>query len=697
MSRDIRDWLGELGLERYAEAFEENELDIDLLIDLSDADLKDLGVTAMGHRKKLLRAIEALSATSTPEKDNGEAAAASGESVPSPSAEAERRQLTVMFCDLVGSTQLSERLDPEDLRTVIAAFQEECARVISGFDGYIARYMGDGILIYFGYPQAHEEDAERAVRAGLGIVEAVAALRDRLEHMPQVRVGIATGLVVAGDIIGEGASEERAVLGETPNLAARLQGLADPDTVVVSPATWRLVDGLFEGDDLGPQPIKGLAGTTNTYRVRSQSDASSRFEASVARGLTPLVGRDEEIGLLMRRWEQARDSEGQVVLLSGEAGVGKSRIVRGLQERLENEHKNRILYQGSPYHENSALYPAIVQLERALRFERSNDAEQKLAKLEALLAELALPTDEYASLLAAVLSLPAERYPAIEASPQLLKQKTLEALLSVVEATTRQTPVLMVVEDAHWIDQSTSQLLDLLIGRIFSLRVLLIINHRPQFQPPWGGHAQVTMLGLNRLSHKDCAAMVADVAGTHNLSDEVVRQIVNRTDGIPLFVEELTKMLLESRLDGDGEIGDQGPPSAIPASIHDSLTARLDRLGPAKEMASLAAMLGRTFSHDLLAAVSPLDDAELEEAVSRLVAAELIHRRGVATEVVYEFKHSLVQDAAYQSLLKSSRQQHHARIARVMEESFPEMVNHEPEVLAHHFTQAGRVARAVDY
>jgi predicted ATPase/class 3 adenylate cyclase len=623
---------------------------------------------------------------------------AQGEAAPE-APEAERRQLTVMFCDLVGSTALSERLDPEDLREVIHTYQECCAGVIGRFEGYIARYMGDGLLVYFGYPQAHEDDAERAIRAGLGIVEAVGELRPREDLKLEVRVGIATGLVVAGDHIGAGASEEKAVVGETPNLAARLQGLAEPDTVVIAPSTYRLAGELFVCDDLGPQHLKGITEPVPAFLVRQAGPAPSRFDATHAAGMTPLVGREEEINLLLNRWNQAKDGDGQVILLSGAAGVGKSRIVRSFRQRLEDELRNRVLYYCSPFHQNSAFYPAINQLERGLRFVKEDGPAAKLDKLEAVLGELGLPVPEIAPLLASLLSLPVgDRYPAPPLAAEELKKKILEALIAVFEAMASLDPVLIVVEDLHWIDPSTLELLSLLIEHLGLARVVLLLTFRPEFDQPWGDHAHITGLTLNRLSRRESAAMIARVAGGKAVPEEVLGEIVAKTDGVPLFVEELTKTVLESDLLEEAEdryvLSGPLPPLAIPASLQDSLMARLDRLAPVKEVAQLAATLGRTFSHELLAAVSSLKGENLEDALSQLLNAGLIYRHGLPPAVTYEFKHALVQDVAYQSLLKGSRLQFHERIAHALEERFPET---EPELLAHHFTEAGLTEQAVGY
>jgi len=627
------------------------------------------------------------------------------ETVRPPSADAERRQLTVMFCDLVGSTALAERLDPEELRDLLAQYQDACARVINRYEGHVARYVGDGLLVYFGYPLAHEDDAARAVWAGLGIVDVIADLEIKVATVRvdlAVRIGITTGLVVAGDI-GEGERvEEKAIVGETPNLAARLQTLAQPNTVVIGVSTQRLVDGLFECEDLEPQQFKGIAKPVTPYLVRAPTDARSRFEATVQRGLTPLVGREEEIDLLLKRWEQAKEAEGQLVLLSGEAGTGKSRIIESFHGRLEGQPHSRVLYYCSPYHQHSAFYPSIEQLQRGLCFEKNDAPLQKLAKLDTVLGYLNLPAKDFGAVLASFLSLPAnERYPPLALSPDERKRRILEAMVAMIEAMTSGQPVLMVLEDAQWIDPSTLELMTLLIDQLRSRRVLILVAFRPEFEPPWSGYTHVTTLRLNRLSYKECVAMVTKVTGGKTLPQEVLDQIVAKTDGVPLFIEELTKNLLES-----GLLAEQGnrlvlsgplPPLAIPATLQDSLMARLDRLARVKDVAQMAATLGRTFSHELLAAVAQLKEDTLNDALAQLVAAGLIFRRGLPPEASYEFKHALVQDSAYQSLLKSTRQQYHQRIARVLEERFPQVVESQPELLAHHYTTAHLLEKAIGY
>jgi class 3 adenylate cyclase/predicted ATPase len=617
----------------------------------------------------------------------------------------ERRHLTVMFCDLIASTALSERVDPEELRELLGTYQDTCSRVIEGFGSDIARYIGDGLLVYFGYPQAHEDDARRAVHAGLGVVQALAPLMQRLaeryDHRSGVRIGIHTGLVVAGDI-GSGSGEALAIVGETPNLAARLQAMAPPDSVLISADTHALVEGLFVCEDLGERSVKGLSRPIRIYRVQGESDLASNFEVRASRGLTPLVGRDEEIALLRKRWQQAKEGEGEVVLLSGEAGIGKSRIVRGFQDGLAAEPCRQILFYGSSYYANSAFHPLIEQGERWLGFEKDDSVDQRLDKLDRRLARLGLTSPETAFLLASLLSLSAERrYPALELSPPMMKKRTLEALVAVMEAMAHEEPVLIVVEDVHWVDPSTLEFLTLLIDRLQSHRILLLITYRPGFTPPWQAFPHVTAFALNHLSRRESVQMIARLTDGKGLPEEVREQIVAKTDGVPLFVEELTKTVLESGLVAyTGErytLSGPLPPLAIPVSLQDSLMARLDRLAVVKDLAQLGAVLGRSFSHELLAAVSPLSEAELNKALNQLVQAELIYRRGLPPDVTYEFKHALVQNTAYESLLKSVRQQHHNKIAGVLCSRFPETVANEPELLAYHFTEAGLTVQAIEY
>src|SRR3984893_759105 len=640
---DVAEWLRGLGLEQYAPAFRDNDIDAEVLRRLTGEDLRELGVRSIGHRRRVLDAISALGAALADVPSTG-----SPPDVPA-QAEAERRQLTVMFCDLVGSTALSAQLDPEDLREVIGAYHRAVSKIIAEADGFVSRYMGDGVLVYFGYPQAHEDDAERAVRAGLGAIDAVSHLDIKFVKL-QARVGIATGLVVVGDLIGEGSAQEQSVVGETPPLPPRLQTLAEPDTVVIAAGTRRLVGDLFEYRHLGAVELKGIAAPVPAWQVLRPSLVESRFEALRGSALTRLVGRDEEIALLLRRWARAKAGAGQVVLISGEAGIGKSRIAAGLEERLLAEPYLRLRYFSSPYHQDSALFPFVDQLGRVAGFARDDEPAIKLEKLEGLLARAASPEEDVA-LLADLLSLPpSERYPLPDLSPQRKKERTLEALIRQLERFAGQQPVVMVLEDAHWIDPTSRELLDLTVERVRSLPVLLIVTFRPEFQPPWTGQPQVTTLTLNRLDRRDRTALVLQISGGKALPAEVVDQIVDRTDGVPLFVEELTKSVLESGLlreQADRYVLDRAlPPFAIPTSLHDSLMARLDRLASVRLVAQIGAAIGREFSYALLRAVSRLPEDELQAALGRLVASELVFQRGTPPDAVYSFKHALVQDAA---------------------------------------------------
>jgi class 3 adenylate cyclase len=641
---DVEHWLQGLGLAQYARTFAENDIDLEVLPHLNEQDLEKLGVS-LGHRKKLLHAIGALSAGSQSLRAGPaaeEAQAGSGRS-----AEAERRQLTVMFVDLVGSTELAARLDPEDMGQVIRAYHGCCTEVVARWDGHVAKYMGDGVLAYFGWPQAHEDEAERAVRAGLAITTAVGQLSNPGGELLAARTGIATGLVMVGELIGEGAAREQAVVGETPNLAARLQALAAPGSVVISQGTRRLVGGLFELADLGPQRLKGFAEPLSAWRVEGEGRAEGRFEALHGKHLTPLVGREHELGILLERWAWAKDGDGQVVLLSGEPGIGKSRVIRTFRERLGDEPYTPLSHFCSPYHTNSALHPIIAQLERAAAFARADESEARRAKLENLLGQATEHLDEAVPLIGALLGLPADaRYPALNLSPQRQKQRTLEILIEQLAGLARDRPVLELYEDLHWVDPSTLELLDLLVERVRTLPVLAVLTYRPEFSPPWSGHAHVTSLPLNRLGRRQGAAIVERLTGGKSLPGEILEDIVAKTDGVPLFVEELTKTVLESGLliDAGNHYALTAPmPSlAIPATLQDSLMARLDRLAPVKEVAQTAAVIGREFSHELIAAVSPLAVAELDAALDQLVASGLIFRRGTAPEATYSFKHALV-------------------------------------------------------
>jgi class 3 adenylate cyclase/predicted ATPase len=685
---DIGAWLG-LGLQQYAQAFRDNAIDMAVLPELTAEDLKDLGVSLVGHRRKLLRAISALRSRTT---------AAPDAAVTPPTAE--RKQLTVLFCDLVGSTALSMRLDPEDMREVIAAYHGAVADVVGGFDGFVAKYMGDGVLVYFGYPQAHEDDVERAIRAGLSITEAVGRLDVKSVKL-QARVGIATGLVVVGDLIGEGSAQEQSVVGETPNLAARLQALAAPDGVVISAGTRRLVGDLFEYRDLGAVELKGMPDPVCAWQVLRPSIVASRFEALRGSSLTPLVGRGEEIDLLLRRWASAEAGDGQVVLISGEPGLGKSRIAAALEERLLAEPHFRQRFFCSPYRQDSALYPYIDQIGRAAGFAPDDPPAGKLEKLEALLARGSPPGKDTA-FLADLMSLPgSDRYPLPDLSPQRKKERTLEALIRRLESLANRRPVVMIFEDAHWIDPTSRELLDLTVQRVRRLPVMLIVTFRPRFHPPWISEPHVAMLVLKRLDRRDRSALVEQIARGKTLPNEVVAQIVERTDGIPLFIEELTKSVLESGLlreEDDHYVLDGPLPAlAIPTSLHASLMARLDRLATVRYVAQIGAAFGRWFRYTTLRAVCGLPEEELQASLVRLVASELVFQSGTPPDAIYTFKHVLVQEAAYGSLLRNTRRQLHRRIAEALEALFPQLMDSQPELFARHYTEAGLAEKSVHY
>ena len=683
---EIANWLKTLGLSEYAARFADNRIDFSVLRDLTDQDLKDLGVV-LGDRRKMLRAIGELDAASP--------AAPTTSIGPVSQDAAERRQVTVMFSDLVGSTALSARMDPEDLREVISAYQKCVAGTVQRFDGFVAKYMGDGVLVYFGYPQAHEDDAERAVRAGL---ELIAAIGDLKTHATlQTRVGIATGLVVVGDLIGSGEAQERGIVGETPNLAARLQGIAGPNTVVIAESTRRLLGNLFELEDLGAKDLKGIAGPVRAWAALRASSAEGRFEALHTTGLTALVGREEESELLLRRWARAKTGEGQVVLLSGEAGIGKSRLTAALLERLAGEPHTRLRYFCSPQHTDSAFYPIIGQMERAAGLAHDDTPQARLDKLDALLAQTATSTQD-AALFAEMLSLPNDgRYPALALTPEQRRQRTLEALTAQLAGLARQQPVLMIVEDAHWIDPTSLEAFGRTVDQIKTLSALLIVTFRPEFNAPWVGHSHVMFLALNRLGERETAAVIAHLVGNKELPADVMAEIIERTDGIPLFVEEMTKAVLEAESEGEARRTAAAVPSpalAVPASLHASLMARLDRLGPAKEVAQIGAAIGREFSHALLAAVVRKPEAELGSALERLVAAGLLFRQGVPPHATYLFKHALVQDAAYSTLLREPRRALHARIAEILGSQFADIAERQPELLARHCTEAGQIEKA---
>src|SRR5437588_3835975 len=687
---DIVVWLRSLGLGRYEAAFRDNEIDETVLPNLTAEDLKDLGVSIVGHRRKLLDAIAALRTDAGAKAPSSDAATTTRAPTASPEDRAERRQVTVLFSDLVGSTALSARMDPEDLREVISAYHKCVAETVRRLGGFVAQYLGDGILVYFGYPTAHEDDAERAVRVGLELIAAVNGLKTRV--LPQTRVGIATGLVVVGDLLEAGKAHERDIVGETPNLAARLQGIAQPNTVVVAESTRKLLGNLFELQDLGTRELKGMAEPVRAWAALRANSVESRFEALHTTGLATLVGRDEEVELLMRRWKQAKKGEGRAVLISGEPGIGKSRLTAALCEHIRTEPHARLRYFCSPHYQDSALYPFVAQLERAAGFTREDGVETKLGKLKTLLAP-GVGDDDDIALIGELLSLPSGATD-LKLSPQRRREKLFEALLTQLEAQSRRRPVVVIFEDTHWIDPTSRELLDLAVDRMRQLPILMAITFRPEFQPPWAGRSHVTSLVLNRLDERDGAALAQELAGSTVLTAHVIAEIVERTDGVPLFVEELTKAVLESTGQEDRVAAVMATKSAatlsVPAALHASLMARLDRLGPAsKEIAQIGAVLGREFTYELIEPVAQRDRRELERALDQLREAGLLFCRGTAPHSSYVFKHALVQDAAYDMLLRARRQELHAHVAAVLQQDFADIVERQPELLAHHLTAAG--------
>lgn len=673
---DIRAWLESRGFGQFVPLFESRQIDVDALPLLTDAHLNELGVP-VGPRVKLLAAIAELGRASAVDV-----------------ASAERRRMTVMFVDLVGSTALSNRLDPEDLRDLIRSYQTAVTADVARFDGTVARYLGDGILVYFGYPRAHEDDAERAVRAALQIVRTVAELSSPAGPLA-AHIGIATGLVVVGDLLGAGAATERAVVGETPNLAARLVEIAAAGEVVVAAHTRTLARNLFDLRDLGPRPVKGLPEPVQAYAVVGERALETRFEAYQGSHLTALVGRAEEVALLTEKWARARRGEGQIVLVTGEAGIGKSRIVRALDEVIGTEPHVRIVNQCSPYHTDSALYPTIQQLTQAAGLAGADSVEARLERLERLLRGA---DDTEIGLIAALLGLPTTgRYRLPHLTPEQQRARTFDALMNQIVRLSRLSPVFWVLEDAHWIDPTTLDLVTLCLDRLASVPIVAVITSRPDFAHDFGDRPNLTRVALGRLVRPQILAMVSNLAGGRQLPEPVLGEIAAKTDGVPLFVEELTKAVLESGIlhEADGALLLDGPLQrlSLPASLHDSMMARLDRHPSLREVAQTAACIGREFGRDLLATVCGIPETALNEALSRLEDAELVFRRTSSADQQFVFKHALVRDAAYESLLKSKRQAIHARVFAALEQT----KETPPEILAQHAAEAGQAERAIDY
>jgi class 3 adenylate cyclase/tetratricopeptide (TPR) repeat protein len=621
-------------------------------------------------------------------------------SVESVRTDLERRQLTLMFCDLVGSTALSARLDPEDMRFIISSYRKAAAKAVQDYDGFVARYMGDGILAYFGYPKAHEHDAEHAVQAGLAITELAPTLENAFGETLHVRVGIATGIVVVGDIIGSGESRDQDVVGDTPNLAARLQGIAKPDSVVIAEATRRLIGDLFQLNDLGTQELKGIASETRAFEVVRARSVESRFQA-MRGALTPLIGRDEEIKLLLHLWGKAKDGEGQVVLLSGEAGIGKTRLVEVLKQRAGVQPSACSEFRCSPEHRSTALYPVVEFLQRLMRFHECGSPEEKLARLEASLTGYEFCGPEVVSLMANLLSLPVgEKYPSVVGSPALQKRRTFESLVAWLCERAAEHPVLSIWEDLHWADPSTLELLGLLIERLPSVSIMTALTFRSGFAPPWSNRSRVTEIEVNRLDDAEVESIVRAVAEARDLPPLAVKRIVAKTDGVPLFVEELTKMLLETGAlrevaaihGAGGDLAD----TDVPSTLQDSLMARLDHLESAKTVAQIGATIGREFEYGLIREVSEYDDPTLERELRRLCGADLLRQYGVPPSSRYTFRHALIRDAAYNSLLRSRKRLVHRKVAEVLKKR-EGIEQSQPELLAHHFAEGQLPEIAIDY
>jgi class 3 adenylate cyclase/tetratricopeptide (TPR) repeat protein len=675
---DLRDWLRRNQLEQYADAFEADDIDLDILPELTEQDLERLGLS-LGNRRRLLKAIAGRQA---------------GMAAPSPlnrdearPDDAERRQVTVLFADMVGSTALSGKVDPELLGGLIRRYQDAVAGAIGRYGGFVAKFMGDGVLAYFGFPRAFEDAAERAVRAAIAVLAEVGGIELPDRTRVQARIGIATGLVVVGEIIGTGSAQERTIVGETPNLAARLQALAEPDTILVSESTQHLLGGLFELERTGEHELKGFVRPVPAWRVKCEASVESRFAAVRTGEVLPLIGRAHEMGLLRERWHLARQGEGQIVTVVGEAGIGKSRSIEALQRELAGEPHSRVNLQCSPYHSDSALYPVIQYLNRIARFAATDLPSARIEKLEALLAHRTASDPIALPLLAELLSVPLADQAPSSLTPAQRKASTLALIVEVFVRMGENEPILVVLEDAHWIDATTLEMMVRLTDSIGGARLLAVVTARPDFTPPWLARPQATLLTLGRLSRPECAQLVAGVAAAHGLSAETVAAIVAKTDGIPLFAEELTKSVLESE-DED---------SAVPATLKDSLMARLDRLGEAREVAQIAAVIGRQFGFALLDAVISRSADEFEAMLAKLVAAGIVFPEERGAERAFSFKHALVRDAAYESLLLTRRRQWHERIARALEQKFADIAAREPELLAYHFGEAGLAVAASDY
>jgi class 3 adenylate cyclase/predicted ATPase len=690
---DLTEWLGKYGLGLYAETFAKNHIDYSVLSDLNENDLEKIGVS-LGHRKILLRAIAALTAA---QGFAGSPTAASNEASPSSAhRDAEFRQITVLFCDLVGSTQLSETLEPEDLQKLIDAYRAGCNKAIDRYGGSVARYFGDGIMAFFGWPRAHEDDAVRAVRAALEVVTYVSQIPGPVALA--CRIGICSGPVIVGDIANSASSWSMDAVGETPNVAARLQTLAAANTVLIAESTRRLVATAFDLQDLGPHELKGLTKPIRIYRVDAAKSATSRFEATHAESLTPLAGRSSEMSLLLDRWNKVKEGDGQAVLLSGIPGVGKSRLLYELKSHVQEEPHFFLLHQSSPYHTQSAFFPVIEQIEQAADLNARESDADKIKKLRAYLPRSAGSSDEQVLLIANLLSIPVENDGELsKLTPQQVKNRTISALVDLLFHFSSQRPTVCVFEDAHWLDPSTIELLELIISQIDRARVLLVVSCRPEFRPSWIAHPNIATHSLTRLSQGEVKKMIRTLIGGESIPSQVIDQIVQKTDGVPLFIEELTTSILSapSRTRATSERAAQPAAIRVPETLSDALMERLDRVAPSRKLAQIAAVIGREFSYDLLSSASQIEEDEIQSALALLEGADIIYRVGISPSVRFVFKHALLRDAIYDSLLKSKRQQIHADIAGILESDQPQVAETRPEVLAYHHQEAGNHLLAI--
>jgi class 3 adenylate cyclase/predicted ATPase len=687
---DLTEWLDGLGLGRYAQAFAENNIEFSILPDLTEDDLKKLGVASLGHRKKLLKAIEALTAAPQPAGTITSASSVGVPSSPSQHREVEFRHITILFVDLVGSTQLSEQLDPQDLKYVIEAYREACSTAIRNFGGDVARLAGDGVMAIF---KAHEDAAARATHAALEIVTAVPKISAPIALA--CRVGISSGPVVVGEI-GDSGTWSMDALGETPNIAARLQTLAGANTVLISESTRRLISAAFEFEELGLRELKGVTAPLHVYCVLSAKTAASRFEAAHAGSLAPLVGRLSELSLLLDRWHKAKEGDGQVIFLSGIPGVGKSRLIHELRSNIRGEPHWLLHYQGSPYHSQSPLAPVIGQMQQAAQLVTREADADKLAKLEAYLPHVAGSSSKQLPLIAKLLSIPMENGTGLSGlTPQQVKNKTISMLVDMLLAFAGQRPTLCIFEDLHWMDPTTSELIALIISRIDRARVLLVVSCRPEFRPAWIDFANTTTLSLTRMSHTEVKTMIRNLSKGGTLPPALIEQIMEKADGVPLFIEELTSSTLSAPSRGAVERKVQPTSLRVPDTLSDALMERLDRVAPSRRLAQIAAAIGREFSEEILLSASQIDKDDMSLALSQLQRADIIYQVDVWPLVRYAFKHALLRDVIHEAMLRTKRQQIHADIAASIENDFPELAESQPEVLAYHHQEAAHHQLAI--